>query len=31
MTKEALYKIRENVKYVKVSEGRLKQFYKCVE
>ena len=31
MDKEALYKIRESVKYVKVSEGRLRQFHKCVE
>ena len=31
MAKEALYKIRESVNYVKASEGRLKQFHKCVE
>ena len=31
VVKEALYKIRESVKYVKASEGRLKQFHKCVE
>ena len=31
VAKEALYKIRESVKYVKSSEGRLRQFHKCVE
>ena len=31
MAKETLYKIRESVKYVKASEGRLRQFHKCVE
>ena len=31
MAKEALYKIRESVKYVKASEGRLGQFHKRVE
>ena len=31
VAKEALYKIRESVKYVKASEGRLRQFQKCVE
>ena len=31
VAKEALYKIRESVKYVKASEGRLRQFHKCVE
>ena len=31
MSREALYKIRENVKYVRASEGRLRQFHKCVE
>ena len=31
VAKEALYKIRESVKYVKASEGRLKQFHKCAE
>ena len=31
VAKKALYKIRESVKYVKASEGRLKQFHKCVE
>ena len=31
VTKEALYKIRESIKYVKALEGRLRQFHKCVE
>ena len=31
VAKEVLYKIRESVKYVKASEGRLRQFQKCVE
>ena len=30
VTKEALYKIRERVKYVKASEVRLRQFQKCI-
>ena len=31
VAKEALHKIRESVKYVKASKGRLRQFHKCVE
>ena len=29
--RETLYKIRESVKYVRASKGRLRQFQKCVE
>ena len=31
VAKEALYTIIDNVKYVKASKGRLRQFQKCVE
>ena len=31
VAKETLYKIRESVKYVRASKGRLRKFQKCVE
>ena len=31
VAREALYKIKESVKYVRAFEGRLRQFHKCVE
>ena len=31
VAKEALYKIRESVEYVRALEGRLRKFHKCVE